>query len=78
MTRIRMNPDGTRVMLSWSYFGDGDADEALRLAAADLEEGNRQALAIWNALSPEERVRRTEEFYRKQAEDIPAFLRVQD
>ena len=78
MTRIRMNPDGTRVMLSWSYFGEGNADEALRLAVANLEEENRQALAIWNALSPEERERRTEEFYREQADDIPAFLKVQD
>jgi len=74
MTRIRMNPDGTRVLLSWSSFGTGDADEALRLQVAKLEELNRLARAEWNSLTPEEREHRTQEFHRRQAEATPRFL----
>jgi hypothetical protein len=48
-----MNPDGTRVLLSWSSFGTGDADEALRLQVAKLEELNRLARAEWDSLTPE-------------------------
>ena len=67
MTRIRMNPDGTRTMLSWSYFGAGDADAALHSDVVALEESNRRARAEWDGLTPEERHRRTEAFHRDEA-----------
>ena len=57
-----MNQDGTRTLLSFSHFGAGDADKEFARTINRLEESNRQALAVWNALSEDERQRRIDEF----------------
>ena len=62
MTRIRMNQDGTRTLLSFSHFGAGDADEEFARTIVSLEESNRQALEVWNGLLEDERQRRIDEF----------------
>jgi hypothetical protein len=62
VTRIRMNQNGTRTLLSFSHFGVGDADEEFARTIDSLEESNRQALAVWNGLSKDERQRRIDEF----------------
>ena len=46
MTRIRMNQDGTRTLLSFSHFGAGDADEESARTINSLEESNRQAIEV--------------------------------
>jgi hypothetical protein len=57
-----MNQNGTRTLLSFSHFGVGDADEEFARTIDSLEESNRQALAVWNGLSKDERQRRIDEF----------------
>ncbi|TDS70415.1 hypothetical protein [Comamonas sp. JUb58] len=68
MTRRTLNANGTLTLNSLSYWGDGDADEAFRQEVTTLEEHNRQALTIWDSLTPEERELRTLDFKTKQAE----------
>ena len=62
MTRIRLNADGTRTMLSFSHYGAGDADAELARSIESIDESNRKALEIWGCLSEEERQRRIHEF----------------
>ena len=62
MTRIRLNADGTRTLLSWSHCGVGDPDHALRKTVEALEESNAKARAEWESLSPQEQQRRIAEF----------------
>jgi hypothetical protein len=62
MTRFRLKADGTRVLLSWSFFGPDDKyDEALRRQLANLDESNRRTFEEWERLTPEERERRLRE-----------------
>lgn len=68
MTRRTLNANGTLTLKSLSYWGDGDSDEAFRQEVTKLEEHNRQALAIWSNLTPEERELRTLDFKTQQAE----------
>ncbi|MCG5075841.1 hypothetical protein [Paraburkholderia tagetis] len=68
MTRRTRNPDGTLTLKSFSYFGPEEhAEEAFRRELAEIEEHNREALAEWNHLAPEERERRTREFEAREA-----------
>ena len=67
MTRRTLNADGTVTLKSFSYWGNGDAAEAFRQELAELEERNRQARAIWDSLTPEEREQRTRDFEAKRA-----------
>ena len=62
MSRIRLNADGTRSLLSWSYFGPGDPDEVFRQDMARLVESNHQALTEWNKLTLEEQQQRIAEY----------------
>lgn len=57
-----MNQDGTRTLLSFTHFGAGDADGEFARTTDSLEESNRQAREVWNALPEDERQRRIEEF----------------
>jgi hypothetical protein len=63
MTRLQLNPDGTCTLQSWSYFGPGNADEEGRRFYAEFQERNRKAKAEWDKLTPEEQLRRTEQFH---------------
>ena len=58
MSRRRLNPDGTITILSMSYFGQGDAEDAFKKEVEAVEQHNREALATWNSLTPEEREKR--------------------
>lgn len=62
MTRRTLNADGTITLKSFSYWGNGDASEALQQELAELEERNRQARTEWDSLTPEERERKTRDF----------------
>lgn len=62
MTRRVLNVDGTSTLKSFSYWGQGDADEALRQEIESMDEHNRKALAEWENLAPEERAQRTLQF----------------
>lgn len=66
MTRRTLNADGTITLKSFSYWGNGDAAEAFRQELAELEERNRQARAVWDSLTPEEREQRTRDFEARQ------------
>ena len=66
MTRRTLNADGTITLKSFSYWGNGDAAEAFRQELAEREERNRQARAIWDSLTPEEREQRTRDFEARQ------------
>lgn len=73
-----MNVDGTLTVFSMSYFGNGDADEHFRKEWEFINEHNRKALEVWNALTEEERAERTKKFNEERADplwDVPAFLR---
>ena len=62
MTRRTRNADGTITLKSFSYWGDGDAGEALRQELAAIDELNRQARQEWHSLTPAEQAQRTEAF----------------
>ena len=62
MTRIRLNADGTRDLLSWSYFGDDDPLEAWEQERQRLEALNAVAREEWAKLTPEEQQRRTDAY----------------
>jgi hypothetical protein len=64
MSRRRLNPDGTITVLSMSYFGQGDAEEALKREWEAVEQHNREALAVWHSLTPEEREKRMAAYMR--------------
>jgi formiminotetrahydrofolate cyclodeaminase len=66
MTRRTLNADGTITLKSFSYWGNGDAAEAFRQELAELEKRNRQAQAVWDSLTPEEREQRTRDFEARQ------------
>ena len=66
MTRRTLNADGTITLKSFSYWGIGDAAEAFRQELAELEKRNRQAQAVWDSLTPEEREQRTRDFEARQ------------
>lgn len=66
MTRRTLNADGTITLKSFSLQGNGDAAETFRQELAELEERNRQARAIWDSLTPEEREQRTRDFEARQ------------
>lgn len=48
-----------------------DADAAFRQELAELEERNRQARAVWDSLTPEEREQRTRDFEAKTNKSEP-------
>lgn len=66
MTLRTLNADGTITLKSFSYWGNGDAAEAFRQELAELEKRNRQAQAVWDSLTPEEREQRTRDFEARQ------------
>ena len=66
MTRRTLNADGTITLKSFSYWGNGDAAEAFRQELAELEKRNRQAQAVWDSLTPEEREQRTRDYEARQ------------
>lgn len=66
MTRRALNADGTITLKSFSHWGAGDADAALREALARIDARNRAALAEWNRLSPEEQEQRNAAFEAKR------------
>ena len=46
MSRRRLNPDGTLTILSMSYFGQGDPEEAFKEEIEAVEKYNREVLAV--------------------------------
>jgi hypothetical protein len=62
MSRRQINADGTITVMSMSYFGDGDPDEALRAQWEAVERHNQEALVAWAKLTPEEQAARTAQF----------------
>lgn len=60
MIRIKVNADGTRDLISWSYFGTGDPKAAWQKERQRLEALNAAAREEWAKLTPEEQQQRTE------------------
>lgn len=78
MSKREINVDGTLTVFSMSYWGTGDADEYYRKEWELINEHNRKALEVWNALTDEERAERTRKFEEERADpfwDVPKFLR---
>lgn len=71
--RIKRNPNGTRSLMSFSSFGFEGEDDELRKMIEHLEEHNRQALEVWNALTPEEQAQRTAAFHAEELERKERF-----
>lgn len=73
MTRRTLNADGTITLKSFSHWGAGDAEAALREALARIEAHNRAALGQWNRLSLDEQGQRTAAFEaQRQARQVQA------
>ncbi len=68
MSRRKMNVDGTLSIQSMSYWGNGDADEHFRKEWEHINQHNREALEVWNALTDEERAERTKKFEEERAD----------
>ena len=66
MTRRTLNADGTITLISFSFWGNGDADEALQMELAAIEKNNRQARSQWDSMTQEEREERTRDFENKR------------
>lgn len=66
MTRRTLNADGTITLSSFSFWGHGDADEALQKELAIIEKINLEARSQWDSMTPEEREQRTRDFENKR------------
>ena len=67
MTRRTRNADGTITLKSFSYFGPGDADQALQQELDAIDVHNRKALAEWDRLTADEQEQRITAFEAEKA-----------
>lgn len=66
MTRRTLNADGTITLSSFYFWGNGDADEALKNELTAIERINLKARSQWDSLTPKEREQRTLDFETKR------------